>query len=197
MVDLSGLKARIAELESESWRLVQIVAERGNRIAALERELAAKANQSRESDEVIAAWRARADKAESDLAELRGIACEDHNRAFKAERELAGAREWTQAWHSAVETILTIAGVPGSGSAAESIEAMREYVTRVSRMKSVCEAMAGALETFKRHGSAIGNDPGPVRYYTDTGYREVPLEDFRQADRALAAYRAEVDGEGR
>ena len=42
-----------------------------------------------------------------------------------------------------------------------------------------------ALEPFARHGRAAGafaeTVDGPIRLYTDTGYREVPIEDFRRA----------------
>lgn len=38
-----------------------------------------------------------------------------------------------------------------------------------------------ALEPFARAASAIGDDLGPVRFYTDTGYREMPLEDLQRA----------------
>ena len=70
--------------------------------------------------------------------------------------------------------------VPVSGYSGEGI-LVREAAAKLREM-------AGALECFVRHGIAAGafsGDPDPIRFYTDTGYREVPVADFQNARAAL------------
>ena len=71
-----------------------------------------------------------------------------------------------------------------SGKVVMSIEAFEEMRGAVAEL---CEG----LRVFERHGRAMGaygDDPGPIRYYTEDGYREVPAEDFRRAQTLLSKH---------
>ena len=50
-----------------------------------------------------------------------------------------------------------------------------------------------ALEPWERHLRAIGTDQMSVRFYTETGYREVPRADLEGLALTAAAIRAALE----
>lgn len=50
--------------------------------------------------------------------------------------------------------------------------------------KELRELLVEALQPFARAATAFGNDPGPIRFYDSTGYREFPPDAFQRAREA-------------
>ncbi|MFG1302116.1 hypothetical protein V5F49_20210 [Xanthobacter sp. V3C-3] len=69
------------------------------------------------------------------------------------------------------------------------VEGWRERAETAERerdeARAEVERLRNALEPFARADRAIGNEPGPFRFETGTGYRLIERHDLRQASAAL------------
>ncbi|WP_082064368.1 Lar family restriction alleviation protein [Brevundimonas sp. KM4] len=95
----------------------------------------------------------------------------------------------TEAWNRRVTSASAQARISGlQREVAVAVATADHMADRATEAEARADRLAKALEPFVRHGracGAFGEDAGPFWIMTDSGHRDVPVDDFRVARAAL------------